>query len=133
MTYEEVMKKAKSEIGPYCKVCPQCNGKACKNQMPGPGAKGVGDVAIRNYDAWKDIRINMDTICENVTPDTSIELVGEKFDYPFFAGPVGAMKLHYGDKYDDLTYNDILVSACAANGIAAFTGCLLYTSPSPRD
>ena len=24
MTYEEVMKKAKSEIGPYCKVCPQC-------------------------------------------------------------------------------------------------------------
>ena len=106
--------------------------------MPGPGAKGVGDVAIRNYDAWKDIRINMDTICENVTPDTSIELFGEKFDYPFFAGPVGAMKLHYGDKYDDLTYNDILVSACAANGIAAFTGdgtnpdvfkaCLLYTS-----
>lgn len=122
MTYEEVMKKAKSEIGPYCKVCPQCNGKACKNQMPGPGAKGVGDVAIRNYDAWKDIRINMDTICENVTPDTSIELFGEKFDYPFFAGPVGTMKLHYGDKYDDLTYNDILVSACAANGIAAFTG-----------
>lgn len=51
--------------------------------MPGPGAKGVGDVAIRNYDAWKDIRINMDTICENVTPGTSIELFGEKFDYPF--------------------------------------------------
>ena len=74
MTYEEVMKKAKSEIGPYCKVCPQCNGRACKNQMPGPGAKGVGDVAMRNYDAWKEIRINMDTICENVTPDTSIEL-----------------------------------------------------------
>ena len=88
----------------------------------GPGAKGVGDVAMRNYDAWKEIRINMDTICENVTPDTSIELFGEKFAYPFFAGPVGAMKLHYGEKYDDLEYNDILVSACAANGIAAFTG-----------
>ena len=68
--------------------------------MPGPGAKGVGDVAMRNYDAWKEIRINMDTICENVTPDTSIELFGEKFAYPFFAGPVGAMKLHYGEKYD---------------------------------
>ena len=85
--------------------------------MPGPGAKGVGDVAMRNYDAWKEIRINMDTICENVTPDTSIELFGEKFAYPFFAGPVGAMKLHYGEKYDDLEYNDILVSACAANGL----------------
>ncbi len=122
MTYEEVMKKAKSELGPYCKACPQCNGKACGSQMPGPGAKGIGDVAIRNYNAWKEIRINMDTICEKTEPDTRLELFGNTYEYPFFAGPVGAMKLHYGDKYDDLEYNDILVSACAANGIAAFTG-----------
>ena len=120
MTYEEVMKKAKSEIGPYCKVCPQCNGRACKNQMPGPGAKGVGDVAMRNYDAWKEIRINMDTICENATPDTSIELFGEKFAYPFFAGPVGAMKLHYGEKYDDLEYND----NCSIYGRWYESGCI---------
>lgn len=124
MTYRG-NEKAKSEIGPYCKkfVHSVTN---CKNQMPGPGAKekGVGDVAIRNYDAWKDIRINMDTICENVTPDTSIELFGEKFDYPFFCRTCWSNEasLPLRDKYDDLTYNDILVSACAANGIAAFTG-----------
>ena len=41
---------------------------------------------------------------------------------PVFAAPVGAMTLHYGDKYDDLAYNDILVPACAEAGIAAFTG-----------
>ena len=88
----------------------------------GPGAKGIGDVAIRNYDQWQQIRVNMDTIGENVEPDTSIELFGHTFAYPFFAGPVGAMRLHYGDKYDDEEYNQILVSACAENGIAAFTG-----------
>ena len=32
------------------------------------------------------------------------------------------MKLHYGDKYDDLEYNNILVPACADAGIEAFTG-----------
>lgn len=32
------------------------------------------------------------------------------------------MKLHYGDKYTDTQYNDILVPACAEVGIAAFTG-----------
>ena len=32
------------------------------------------------------------------------------------------MTLHYGDKYNDLQYNEILVAACAAAGIAAFTG-----------
>ena len=122
MTYEEVMKQARFEVGPYCKVCPVCNGRACGNQIPGPGAKGIGDVAIRNYDQWQQIRVNMDTIGENVEPDTSIELFGHTFAYPFFAGPVGAMRLHYGDKYDDEEYNQILVSACAENGIAAFTG-----------
>ena len=51
-----------------------------------------------------------------------MELFGRKFRYPFFAGPVGAVTLHYSDKYDDMAYNRILVKACAENGIAAFTG-----------
>lgn len=122
MNYSECIENARSRIGKYCKACPECNGRACRNQMPGPGSKGIGDTAIRNYDKWKEIRINMDTIAENKAVDTSLELFGRKFKYPFFAGPVGAVQLHYGDCLDDVAYNDILVSACAENGIAAFTG-----------
>lgn len=120
--YSEILDKARTCIGDYCKACYECNGKACKNKVPGPGAKGIGDVAIRNYDKWKEIRINMDTLVENKPIDTSIQLFNEKFKYPIFAGPVGAVNLHYGDKYDDMSYNDILVSSCAKNGILAFTG-----------
>ena len=122
MTYDEVLKSARGNMGPYCKVCPICNGAACKNQMPGPEAKGVGDNADRNYQKWQEIRVNMDTIHENKPIDTSVELFGRTFKYPFFAGPVGAMTLHYGEKYDDLAYNNLLVDACAKGGIAAFTG-----------
>lgn len=122
MTYDEVLKSARGNMGPYCKVCLVCNGAACKNQMPGPGAKGVGDNAVRNYQKWQEIRVNMDTIHENKPIDTSVELFGRTFKYPFFAGPVGAMTLHYGEKYDDLAYNNLLVDACAKGGIAAFTG-----------
>ena len=122
MTYDEVLKSARGNMGPYCKVCPVCNGAACKNQMPGPGAKGVGDNAVRNYQKWQEIRVNMDTIHENKPIDTSVELFGRTIKYPFFAGPVGAMTLHYGEKYDDLAYNNLLVDACAKGGIAAFTG-----------
>jgi isopentenyl diphosphate isomerase/L-lactate dehydrogenase-like FMN-dependent dehydrogenase len=95
---------------------------ACKNQIPGPGAKGVGDTAIRNYQKWQEIRVNMDTLHENRPVDTSLEIFGKTFKYPFFAGPVGAVNMHYSDKYDDLTYNNVLVAACAEAGIAAFTG-----------
>lgn len=122
MNYKELMDEARKNIGTLCHACPICNGKACGNTMPGPGAKGIGDTAIRNYDAWKEIRVNLDTIAENKEPDTSFDFFGYKMKYPIFAGPVGAVNLHYGDKYDDLQYNDILVSACAKEGIAAFTG-----------
>ena len=122
MNYSECIEQARERIGNYCKACPECNGKACRNQMPGPGSKGIGDTAIRNYDKWKDIRLQMDTIAENKTVDTRLELFGKTFQYPFFAGPVGAVQLHYGDCQTDVTYNDILVSACAEYGIAAFTG-----------
>ena len=122
MEYNEVIKSARGCIGPYCKACPVCNGAACKNTMPGPGAKGIGDLAMRNYQKWQEIRINMDTICEQKALNTEIDLFGKKFAYPFFAGPVGAVKLHYGEKYTDQEYNEILLKGCADNRIAAFTG-----------
>lgn len=122
MTYKETIENARSVIGTYCKACLVCNGKACGNQIPGPGAKGVGDTAIRNYNKWQDIRVNMDTLCENKEVSTEFEIFGQKFSYPFFAGPVGAVNLHYSDKYDDVSYNKVLVSACKEAGIAAFTG-----------
>ena len=106
----------------FCKMCRICDGRACGNTIPGPGAKGVGDTAIRNYDKWKEIRVNMDTICENRQPDTTLELFGKRFRFPVFAGPVGAVELHYGDRYDDLAYNSILIPAAREAGIAAFTG-----------
>ena len=122
MTYQEILNNARTCMGPYCKSCPTCNGLACKNTVPGPGAKGIGTGFIRNYQKWQELCVNMDTICENKPVDTSYNFFGKQVVLPVFAAPVGAMQLHYGDKYDDLTYNDILVSACADAGIAAFTG-----------
>ncbi len=122
MTYQEVLEKARMCLGPYCKGCQVCNGRACRNQIPGPGAKGVGDTAVRNYDKWKEIRVQMDTLCENRPVDTHCRLFGREFAYPFFAGPVGAVKLHYGSQYSDAEYNEILVPSCEQMGIAAFTG-----------
>ena len=62
MTYQDIMEQARGTMGAYCKVCPVCNGRACKNQLPGPGQKVIGDTAMRNYEKWQEIRVNMDTI-----------------------------------------------------------------------
>lgn len=121
MTYQEVLQQARGHMG-ACKACPVCNGVACRNTIPGPGAKGMGDTAIRNFDKWQQIRVNMDTLVPTREADTTFTLFGRTFAAPFFADPVGAVSMHYSDLYNDLSYNSVLVSACAENGLAAFTG-----------
>lgn len=121
MNYSEVMAAARGNMG-KCKACPVCNGLACRNTVPGPGAKGVGDTAIRNYEMWQRIRVNMDTLCPYGEADTRFTLFGRTFAAPLFAGPVGAVTMHYSDLYNDQTYNAALVTGCAKAGIAAFTG-----------
>ena len=121
MTYQGVLQQACGHMG-ACKACPVCNGVACRNTIPGPGAKGMGDTAIRNFDKWQQIRVNMDTLVPTREADTTFTLFGRTFAAPFFAGPVGAVSMHYSDLYNDLSYNSVLVSACAENGLAAFTG-----------
>lgn len=122
MTYEEVQKLTKDCIGPYCKSCPVCNGKACGNAMPGPGCKVPGNVAARNYEKWQEVCVNMDTLCSNATPDLSFNLFGKDFRAPVFAAPLGALQLHYGTKHTDQTYNSIMLKAAAEYGLAGFTG-----------
>ena len=82
MTYSEVLQAARGCSGPYCKACPVCNGRACGSSMPGPGAKGT--VAVRNYEAWQSIRLDLDTICENKPVDTR---------YTFFRAAVRSARL----------------------------------------
>lgn len=122
MTWNEIAAAARPRIGEHCKACPVCDGRACRNAIPGPGAKGVGDVAVRNYAAWRDVRVNMDTLVAGGPVDTSCELLGRRWSMPVFIGPVGDVNRHYGPALDTLSYNRMALAAAAAEGVAAFTG-----------
>ena len=43
MNYQEVVENTRNHVGKYSHACGECNGKACKNQIHGPGAKGLGE------------------------------------------------------------------------------------------
>ena len=122
MEYKEILEAARKNTAPHCMACPVCNGKACGNNVPGPGCKFPGATAARNYDKWQEIFVNMDTLCENVEPDVSFELFGRSFSAPIFVAPLGAVDMHYGPKYNDLSYNAELMRAAVDCGILAFTG-----------
>lgn len=122
MTYAELAKAARGKMGPVCKACPVCNGRACGSAIPGPGAKGTGTVAVRNFEAWQHWRLAMDTIFGQEDASTETELFGRTFAMPIMVGPLGDVRRHYGDAYDDLTYNEAALMAAHDAGTLAWTG-----------
>ena len=96
MTYDEVLERARGNMGPHCKACPICNGAGCKNTIPGPGSKGLGTVFPRNYAAWQEIALNLDTICSMEPVNTGFSLFGHSFSLPLFAAPIGAAASQVG-------------------------------------
>ena len=123
MTWQEICAAARPLVGDKCKACVTCDGRGCRNAIPGPGAKGLGDTAMRNYEAWRKVRVNMDTIYEGgAGADTSCELFGRTWSMPLFIAPVGDVNRHYGPTLDTITYNRMSIAAAKAEGVAAFTG-----------
>ncbi|MCH3968295.1 MAG: alpha-hydroxy-acid oxidizing protein [Atopobiaceae bacterium] len=121
MTYAEIAHEAQGKMGP-CHACPVCDGRACTNHIPGPGAKGTGNVSTRNYEAWCTFRLNMDTLHASFVPDLTTEFLGRTLSLPVMVGPVGDVQRHYGTAFDDVTYNECVLTAAASAGTVAFTG-----------
>lgn len=117
MDYAQVLENAKKTIGPNCKVCPVCNGLGCGHIMPGPGSKGPGNGAYDNYNAWRAIKLNMDTIVENTPIDTSTEFLGQSFSLPLMTAPIGSIRVQYNPTDDVADFNEKCMAACEVKGI----------------
>lgn len=117
MNYSDVLANAKEKIGPNCKVCPVCNGLGCGNTLPGPGSKAPGNGANDNYNAWRKIKLNMDTIVPNTEIDTSIDFLGRKLAFPLLTAPIGSIRLQYNPTDDVRDFNEQCMAACETRGI----------------
>ncbi len=135
MTYEEIRKQAKENLDPAkCSACPVCNGIACRGRMPGPAARGTASSFTRNLEALEKIKLNIDTLYEAGTPDTSFDFFGRRLSLPVMCGPIGGVKASFGAHYeDDETYTMDLLKGCLDAGTLAFTGDApvptVYTAP----
>ncbi|HEX2986268.1 MAG TPA: alpha-hydroxy-acid oxidizing protein [Caproiciproducens sp.] len=122
MTYQEVLANAKRNMAPNCRVCRECNGIACRGEIPGTGGKGTGNAFVANYEYLAGVKINMDTIYEDKGQDSSVSLFGKKFAAPVFAAPISGLSTNYNGYLNEKTYAEALVPGCVQAGCAAFTG-----------
>ena len=122
MSYQDIAARARGKMGPWCKACPVCDGRACGSHLPGPGSKGTGTVAARNYEAWQGLSVAMDTIHEPFEADTSTVVLGRRLSVPVMVGPLGDVKRHYGDLWEMEDYNSAMLRAAADAGSLGWSG-----------
>ena len=115
MDYQEVLANARKTIL-NCKACPECNGLACGNTLPGPGSKAPGNGAHDNWKAWKSIKLNFDTFVPDCPVDTHSTLFGRECTLPILTGPIGSM-LQYSREDVTVAFNDAMIQAASETGI----------------
>ena len=120
--YDEVLENARKVMAPKCRVCKECNGIACAGEIPGVGGTKSGKSFIEAWAYLKGIGIQMDAVHEHFDADTSIELFGKSFKYPFFIAPIGGMSFNYTGALTEAEYTTAAVNGAVSEGIFAFTG-----------
>ena len=128
MTYEEILDNARKR-STKCRVCPVCNGVACKGMVPGPGGKGDGKSFTNCLEYLHNIDIMMDPVFDNAAgQDSSIELFGQKLSMPVLGAPCGGAGMNFG--CEDMTEYQ-LTEAQVLGAMQA--GTIGFTPDAPQD
>lgn len=122
MEYREILENARKVMAPNCRVCRECNGVACRGEIPGTGGKGTGSAFTHSYKFLASVKIHMDLIYTNQGQDTSCSFFGRTFAGPVFAAPISGLSNNYNGYFNEKTYAEVLVSGAKEAGCAAFTG-----------
>lgn len=123
MTYQEVLENARKKLQPRCHVCPVCDCRACAGVVPGPGGKGSGSTAKRNWRYLHDhVKLHMNVLGKGGPADTGFSCFGQLFSAPVFAAPIGMVANNLSDVLDEDTYAEAILAGTKAVGAGAFTG-----------
>lgn len=128
MTIQEVWTKAREVMGPKCRVCPECDGRACRGEIPGVGGMGSGSSFTVCREYLKRVKVLMDLVYEPSEIDTSMELLGRRFDVPFFMAPIGGMDSNYNGYLTDEAFADMTIRGMVDSGSLSFTPDAFYDS-----
>ncbi len=113
---------AREQMKGFCRLCPVCDGRACRGEVPGMGGAGSGASFMRNVAALERIKLPMRTIHTIKQPETSCELFGLRLSAPILCAPVGGVVFNMSTSVQEETYIDAVLRGCAAAGTLGCTG-----------
>jgi len=128
MTLKEAAVNARKLMMPQCRMCPQCDGVACRGEVPGMGGKGTGSSFISNYNALKKITLNLKTIHDVKEPSLETELFGQTLSMPVMPAPVTGVNINMGNSVLEEDYIRAVVRGSKSAGIIPMVGDSAFKS-----
>ncbi|WP_461208396.1 alpha-hydroxy-acid oxidizing protein [Desulfocurvus sp. DL9XJH121] len=119
---KEVRDKARELMKGFCRVCPVCDGRACRGEVPGMGGLGTGASFENNIKALAELRLRMRLIHDAVEPDPSVNLLGLDLAMPVLAAPIGGVSFNMGGKITEEEYVDSVLGGCKNCGVVGCVG-----------
>jgi 4-hydroxymandelate oxidase len=121
MDWKEMQRTAREKFKGACRVCPNCNGRACAGEMPGIGGIGTGSSFMANFDSLAKVKLNLTTIHGASNPDFTYDFFGRRLKMPILVAPLAGMKLNMGDPMDERDYMTAMIGGAQDAGSIAFT------------
>jgi len=122
MNIRTVRQTAREKLKGFCRVCPECNGKACAGEVPGMGGMGTGASFKNNVEALAAFRINMRTLHSAKQPDTTIKLFGQELKTPILGAPITGNNFNMGGALNEEEWAEAMIQGCLTSGTLGSTG-----------
>lgn len=114
--------KAKERLAPFCRVCKECDGKACAGEMPGLGGTGSGRSFMNNITALAEQKLNLRTLHHAKNPDVQFTFFDKTLSAPLMAAPITALGLQTDNQFSDEVWAEAVVLGSRQAGTVAWTG-----------
>jgi 4-hydroxymandelate oxidase len=121
MNLQEILQRAREKFKGVCRVCPQCNGRACAGEMPGMGGTGTGAAFMANFDSLARIKLQMRTIHDASEPALEYNFFGHPLKMPILVAPLAGMVINMGNAMDEAEYLAGMVEGGKEGGSLTFT------------
>ncbi|MDR1871731.1 MAG: alpha-hydroxy-acid oxidizing protein [Deltaproteobacteria bacterium] len=118
---KEIRSEARKLTKGSCRVCPQCDGRACAGEVPGMGGTGTGVSFLNNVAALAEVNLNTRLVHHVHFPKTETELLGIKLKAPLMVAPIGGIAFNLSGAMTEADYQEAITHGAVDAGIIAGT------------
>lgn len=122
MDMKMLREAAREPMKKFCRLCPTCDGRACAGQVPGMGGAISGSSFTANYEALKNVRLNLRVVHGEKDPSTEFDFLGNKLKTPIMAAPMTGAEYNCGEGYDEEAFVTAAVLGAEAAGSIGWIG-----------